>query len=111
MVRRFWLSLAVIATLFASGAAQAHDVSWSVSIGSPGYVSPAPVYVAPAPVVYAAPVVYPPAVVVRPAPVYAAPPVVYGSPVYVQPAAPAVWVQVGGHGGRHHHHHHGWRGY
>lgn len=57
---------------FASGAVQARDVSWSVTIGSP---HPAPrVIYAPPPVIYTpAPVVYTPA------------PVVYQQVVYAQP--------------------------
>jgi hypothetical protein len=67
-----WMALAAAAAALTAGAAQAGDVSWSVTIGSP---RPAPkVIYAPPPVVYSpAPVVYAPA------------PVVYQHVVYAQP--------------------------
>lgn len=71
-----WIAMAAVATMagLSSTAAQAGDVSWSVTIGSP---RPAPrVIYAPPPVVYA-----PPPVVYAPAPVvYAPAPVVYQVP-------------------------------
>lgn len=106
--------LALAATMFAAGAAQAGNVQWSVGINLPpiGTVisngpvyAPAPVYYRPAPVYYEpAPVYYapPPRVVYRPAPVVYRPvPVVYEG-----------WVPPGhrGHGRgweRRGHHRHG----
>jgi hypothetical protein len=81
-----WMTAAVAATALAAGAAQASDVSWTITVGSP---RPAPrVIYAPPPVVYAPPpVVYQPAPVVvqrvyQPVyqPVYHAAPVVYHMP-------------------------------
>ncbi len=79
--------VAAAALLASAPLAMAHggsNVSWSVTLGSPGiyappppvvYVQPEPVYVSPAPVY------------VRPAPVYVQPTTVirYGQPYYVQP--------------------------
>jgi hypothetical protein len=116
-----WIASAAMAATLAAGAAQAGDVSWSVTVGSP---RPAPhVIYAPPPVVYAPPpVVYHPApVVYRPAPVMLAPPpmmrlpppmmlaqppmmyapmparVVYGPPVYHMPPGHAKHWKKDGH--------------
>lgn len=68
----------------ASGAAMAHDVGFSISIGVPApYVYSPPVVVAPAPVYYPPRVVYAPAPAYR---YYAAPRVFYGPRVAVVPA-------------------------
>jgi hypothetical protein len=72
-----WMATAAVAAALTAGAAQAGDVSWSVTIGSP---QPAPrVIYTPPPVVHA-----PPPVVYHPAPVVYQP-VVYGQPVYAIP--------------------------
>jgi len=64
-----------------AGAAQAHGVSWSLSVGVPGFGFYAPpVVVAPAPYYYAPP----------PRVYYAPPPRVYYAPAHVAPAP--VWV-------------------
>jgi hypothetical protein len=92
MNKTFTLLLAGAALAAASGAAMAHDVGFSVSIGVPApYVYSPPVVVAPAPVYY------PPRVVYAPAPVYSyyGPRVIYGPRVAVV-AAP--WAFRHGHG-------------
>ncbi len=76
-----WMASAAMAATLAAGAAQAGDVSWTVTVGSPRPV-PRVIY-APPPVVYA-----PPPVVYHPAPVVYQPvyqPVVYAQPVYAIP--------------------------
>ncbi|MBS7807158.1 hypothetical protein [Variovorax sp. PCZ-1] len=94
-----WMTAVVATAALAAGAAQANDVSWTITVGSP---RPAPrVIYAPPPVVYSpAPVVYQPAPVVvqrvyQPVyqPVYQAAPVVYHMP----------------HGHWKHGHKHGWK--
>jgi hypothetical protein len=84
MRKTFSLLLAGAALAAASGAAMAHDVGFSVSIGVPApYVYAPPVVVAPAPVYY------PPRVVYAPAPAYSyyyGPRVIYGPRVAVFPA-------------------------
>jgi hypothetical protein len=72
IIMKAWMAAAVAATALAAGAAQAGDVSWTVTVGSP---RPAPrVIYAPPPVVYAPPpVVYVPQPVVY-QPVYHVPP-------------------------------------
>jgi hypothetical protein len=81
-IMKAWMGTAAMAAMAASvltaGAAQAGDVSWTVTVGSP---RPAPrVIYAPPPVIYAPPpVVYVPQPVVY-QPVYQ--PVVYAQPVY-----------------------------
>lgn len=89
-----WMAVATAAMALASGAAQAGNVGWSVTVGSP---RPAPhVVYAPPPVVYAPPLVVhaPPPVVYRRAPVVLQPgfqpvfppvPVMYGPPIYRMP--------------------------
>jgi hypothetical protein len=85
IIMKAWMAAANLsifaATALTAGAAQAGDVSWTVTVGSP---RPAPrVIYAPPPVVYAPPqVVYaPPPVVYYPAPaVYQPVPVVYHVP-------------------------------
>lgn len=105
-----WMTAAAAAMTLTTGAAQANDVSWSVTIGSP---RPAPrVIYAPPPVVYAPPVVYQPAPVVvhrvyQPVyqPVYQAAPVVYHMP-------PGHWKHGHKHGWKHayrHGYHQGYR--
>lgn len=76
-----WMATATVAAALTAGAAQAGDVSWSVTIGSPRpaprvIYTPPPVVYTPPPVVYTpAPVVYHPApVVYSVAPVYRVPP-------------------------------------
>jgi hypothetical protein len=71
------------------GAAQATDVSWSVTIGShgpvfpaPAIIGPAPVIVHPVPVVHRAPVVVHPAPMAYPVPVVGRVPVAYPVPDY-----------------------------
>lgn len=98
---------------FATSAAQARDVNWSVGVSSPGVAvgvsngypiyAPQPVYVTPPRPVYYAP----------PAPVYYSPPapVYYGAPVYA-PAPSYYYRDDRGRGrghGRGHHGHHGHR--
>jgi len=88
MKRTLLLSIAGLVAALAAGAAQARDnVSWSVTLTSPGYDD----HYAPAPVYVEAPVVYAP------------------RPVYVGPA-PVVWASPGhpwrhGYGHRHGHGH------
>lgn len=80
-----WMTAAAAATVLAAGAAQAGDVSWTVTVGSP---RPAPrVIYAPPPVIY-----QPPPVAYYP--VYQPVPVVY-QPVYAVP--PGHWK----HGDKH----------
>lgn len=103
------------AFLFGAPLAQAQQVNWSVTVGTPNVQ---PVY-APAPVY-----VQPQRVYVAPAPVYVQPQRVYvPPPVYVQPYSPPVAVvqyresypavyygdngRHHGHGGKHHGWHHG----
>lgn len=70
-----WMTAAIAATALATGAAQANDISWTITVGSP---RPAPrVIYQPPPVAYY-PVYQPAPVVVQP--VYQ--PVVYAQPVY-----------------------------
>jgi hypothetical protein len=77
-----WMALAAAAAALTAGSAQAGDVSWSVTIGSPRpaprvIYTPPPVIYTPPPVVYApAPVVYQPAYqqVVYAQPVHRIPP-------------------------------------
>jgi hypothetical protein len=67
-IGKLFAATALAATgVLGAGIAQAHEaqVSWSVTIGSPGYGVPAPVVVRPAPVIVPAPVA------VYRAPVYA----------------------------------------
>ena len=71
-----WTTAAIAAIALASGAAQANDVSWTITVGSP---RPAPrVIYAPPPVIY-----QPPPVAYYP--VYQSAPVVYQPVVYAQP--------------------------
>ena len=85
---------AAAATLFATAAAEAGGVSWSVGVNLP----PVSTYVSGGPGWYPAPVRYAPPVVYAPAPVYAAPYVgvydapygVYAAPVYQR--RPHHWV-------------------
>lgn len=105
MRRPFAFIVAALGCAFATGAARAGDVYWSVGINVPAVstvVSNAPVYAAPAPLYVPAPVyVVPPPVVVQPAPVYVAPPVVY------RPERTVVYVtQPYRHHGRRHWHRH-----
>ena len=101
-----WMTAAAAAIALTTGAAQANDVSWTITVGSP---RPAPrVIYAPPPVIY-----QPPPVVYHPAPVVYQPvyqPVVYAQPVqYVQRIPPGhlkKWHKHGykygyGHGYRH----------
>jgi hypothetical protein len=91
-----WMAMAAAAAALTAGAAQAGDVSWSVTIGSP---RPAPkVIYTPPPVVYTpAPVVYTPAPVVV-QPVYQQ--VVYAQPVHrIPPGHLKKWHK---HGHRYH---------
>ncbi len=81
-IMKAWMTAAIAATatmtLLAAGAAQANDVSWTITVGSP---RPAPrVIYAPPPVIYQPPPVayYP---VYQPAPVVVQP-VVYAQPGY-----------------------------
>ena len=88
-IMKAWMTLVIAATALTAGIAQASDVSWTITVGSP---RPAPrVVYAPPPVVYAPPPVayYP---VYHPAPVVVQPvyqPVVYAQPVqYIQRIPP-----------------------
>lgn len=88
------LATVAVAAFAGASSAQARDnVQFSVSVGSPGYVQPAPVYVRPAPVY------------VAPRPVYVAP-----QPVYVAPPAP-YWVDGWGHRHPRHWQHEGRQAY
>jgi hypothetical protein len=72
-----WMTAAVAATALLAGAAQASDVSWTITVGSPR-LAPRVIYTPP-PVVYA-----PPPVVYQTAPVVVQrvyQPVVYSQPV------------------------------
>jgi hypothetical protein len=99
-IMKAWMAAAnlsiLAATALAAGAAQAGDVSWTVTVGSP---RPAPrVIYAPPPVVYAPPqVVYHPAPVVYQRvyqPVYQ--PVVYTQPgYYIPPGHAKHWKKHG----------------
>jgi hypothetical protein len=79
------IALAAAGTLLCAGAAQAHNVQWSIGVALPpvgAVVSSGPAYVAapyyaPAPVYAQAPVYAPAPVYVDAPPVYVAPPVVY----------------------------------
>ncbi len=97
-----WIVAAATGLVLAAGAAQARDVTWSVTVGSPQPVfAPPRVIYAPPPVVYhPAPVVYaPPPVVYRAVPVVYQPvPVYYGPPGHAK------------HWHKKHHRHHGWEG-
>jgi hypothetical protein len=79
-----WIAAAAFAATWVASAAQASDVSWTITVGSP---RPAPrVIYAPPPVIYQPPpvVYYPAPVVYHPTPVVAQP--VYQQVVYAQPA-------------------------
>lgn len=75
------IAIGLAATVLAGGAAHAHGVNWSLSIGVPGvaFHAPAPVYAPPV-------VVAPPGYYYG----YPPPPRVYYAPVYVAPAP--VWI-------------------
>jgi hypothetical protein len=113
IIMKAWMASTAMAAALTTGAAQAGDVSWSVTVGSP---RPAPrVIYTPPPVIYT-----PPPVVYHPAPVvYAPPPVIYAQPrvIYTQPRvvyapAPVYHVPPGHakHWYKHHHKHHGMHG-
>jgi len=91
MKRFVRIGLGIAAAGLFSGAASAHGIGWSVTIGSPGFGihAPAPVY-APPVVIGAVPYFAPPPRV------YLAPPPLYYAPGYLVRPAP-VWV-----GPRHH---------
>lgn len=110
MNRNFAVALGALAAWLAAMPAHAGgSVHWSVTVGSPGYVVPAP------------------GVVVSPQPhyIYGPPPSAFAQPptvVYVQPAypvypPPVVYVnpygnQIEPRGRLHHHHHrHDWNGW
>lgn len=87
MNRTLVAAVAAAALLGVAGLAQAHGrVQWSVTVGSPGYVTPPGVVVSPQPgYIYGAPpgaFTPPPAVVYvqPPYPAYAPPPVLYVEP-------------------------------
>jgi hypothetical protein len=99
IIMKAWMAAASVtvfaATAMATGAAQAGDVSWSVTVGSPRpaprviYAPPPVVQMPPAVVYTPPPVVYAPApVVYRPAPVMY-PPVMY--PPVMRPPVPMVY--------------------
>jgi hypothetical protein len=102
-----WMTMAVATAALAAGAAQASDVSWSVTIGSPRpaprvIYTPPPVIYSPPPVVYTqAPVVYHPAPVVVQQVV---------QPVYrVPPGHAKHWKKHAYKHGYHHGYHQGYR--
>ncbi len=64
-----WMTAAALASIMAAGTAQAGDVSWTVTIGSPRHTLPEPrVIYTPVPVIYTpVPVIYQPVVLTQPA--------------------------------------------
>jgi hypothetical protein len=104
-----WMAVAALAAV-SMNAAQAGDVSWTVTVGSP---QPRVIYAPPAVIYSPPPVIYtPPPVVYHPAPVVyqQAAPVYYVSPGHAKKwhqhryaYPPAALVVVKGRGHRHHH--------
>lgn len=111
------LAVAAGAVLLAAAVpASASDrVNWSLNIGVPGVIYPAPVY-APPPAVYVRPepvYVEPPPVYYQPRPVYVPPPAVYGQVFFNAYSQPYYWdhgrrVYGYPYGYGHHHHHGHW---